>query len=156
MCQASASPSGTLPEEQALLQTAGPAVPAVHAFGFAIPMIATATAAALRLPAALRHLRLAAAHRPGADLDTLALPQRIMPVTGTDQSVRNLVQQGVANQVRAVALGEVNGQLDGLGVVPAEAQRSLAPIERERPMGKTILSQELEGQLAHGEAVLRK
>jgi hypothetical protein len=99
------------------------------------------------LPFAFRHVRLAASHRLGSNLQTLLLPDSIMTVFRPDQRMSNLVQEGIDNLFGAVPQHEEDAQFDGTAVINAEAQSALAAVEAEGPVGQAVRSQESQSQL---------
>jgi hypothetical protein len=69
-----------------------------------------------------------ATNRPAAEFEALALPDEIMTLTRTNQSVSNLVQDGVADFILDVVVHEVTRKLDGLAVVKTATAETLAVI----------------------------
>src|SRR5437879_4238921 len=88
---------------------------------------------AFRSPTAFGHFGLAAGIRPCADLQAFPLPNGIMPVTRPDQGVGNFVQDRVENFIWSIPLDQMDRQFNGLAVIQAQPQRSLAAVEAERP-----------------------
>lgn len=62
------------------------------------------------LTAGLRHVGVAAAHPPPADLDALPLPDPVVAVPGADQGVSDFVEDRVTTFVVRVPLDEVDRQ----------------------------------------------
>jgi hypothetical protein len=100
-------------------------------------------------PASFRHVSLATAFRSGTDPHALALPDSIVAVTWADQCVGNLVQEGVEDLIRAVALDQMDRQLNPAPLVNAQPQRLLEPVPAECPTAETVGCQELECNQAH-------
>src|SRR5439155_19328486 len=128
--------------------TAAPAKPSLHPFRLAMTIKTLLAAAAVRLPASFRHVRVAAAHRPSADLLTLPFPNFVVSMSGTDQRVGDLVQQRVVYFVQGIALDEVNRQLDGAALVEAHSHRAFASVEPERPAVQAVKGEQFQGEPA--------
>src|SRR4051812_45152732 len=95
--------------------------------------VAVPTRRTSRLPATLGHVSLATALGLRPDLDALLLPEGIVAMFGANESMSDLVQDGVADLLLGIAIDQVDRQLDGLLRVAAQAQGSLPLIEGERP-----------------------
>jgi hypothetical protein len=65
-----------------------------------------------------------------------------------DQSMSDLVQERVDNLRRTVTVHQVDGQLNGLLSIAAQAHRPLATVEGERPVVQAMLSHPFQGQTA--------
>src|SRR5262249_24854115 len=105
---------------------------AAHPLRPTVPVELLPAPVAAGVSPALRHVRLAAALRPGPDLGALPLPDGAVAVTGADESVGDLVQNGVEDVVHPVALDEMHGQLDRARLVEAHAEGSPAAVPAER------------------------
>ena len=136
------------PGQPSILGAAVPAVPASYLLRLAMPMKELAASAACSAPFPDGHIGVAAAHRPGSNLHASAFPDSIVPVTGSDKSVRDFVQDRVQDLFRTIPLHEVTRKLDRATIVHAQAQRLLAPVEAERPVVQSVANQELVGNLA--------
>jgi hypothetical protein len=66
----------------------------------------------------------------------------------TNQGMRNFMQNGVQDFGLVISPDEMNGQLDSAVAVQAQAQRPLAPVERERPARKAVEGKQLQGNPA--------
>jgi hypothetical protein len=99
-------------------------------------------------PSSRRHVGVPTPLGPGSDLDTFRLPDGIMPMSRADQSMSDLVQHGIDNRFPAITVHQVDGQLNGLLSIAAQAQRPLATVEGERPVVQAMLSDLLQGQTA--------
>src|SRR5439155_17000199 len=105
----------------------------------------------LRTPAPFRHVHVVAqALRLRADLATFLLPYRVMAVSAAGEGVRNLMQQRFPNCLLAVALDEVERQLDALEGVETESHLRLPPVERERPVVEAVCGQQLDRESVDG------
>ena len=120
-----------LPDQLAQIRAAISAEPAFNSLWFAVPMELPATTIAMTQPASLWHVGISTSYWLGANFDALSFPDRIVPMAGTDQSVGDLVQDGVPNLLVAVALHEIDRKFNGAPVEYAEAQRLLPAIERK-------------------------
>src|SRR5579871_471072 len=113
-------------------------------FGVQHPAAATAS-----LPTSGRHLDIEA--QPfwfTADLCALLFPDLVMPVSRTNQGMRDFVKQRIPHRNRAVALGEVKGQLNALGPIEAEPHGRLSPVEGKGPIVEVVDGQHLVGLCA--------
>jgi hypothetical protein len=90
-----------------------------------------ATGFALRSPAALGHFGRATAFRPCAEFQALSFPDDIVPVTGADQGMGNLVKDRIENFIWPIPLYQVDRKFNGLAVINAQPQRSLPLVETE-------------------------
>jgi hypothetical protein len=61
------------------------------------------------------------------------------------QRVRNLVPQGLGNRLGAIALDEIDGQLNTPWPVDAKPHCGFPPVEGKRPIRKTVAGQQLNG-----------
>lgn len=134
------------PNEAAEFWPARAAEPATHFLRLSVPLELPATCRTWSTPLAFGHFGLTASFWPSADLDALPFPDRIMAMLRPNQGVCNLVQDGVQNLFHSVPLHEVGGQLDGLALVHAQAERLLAFVEGKRPTPEIMRSHQFQGE----------
>lgn len=113
------------------------------------------TTATCRTPATAWHLHIIAATGFGfrADLAALRTPNRIVPMSGANECVRDLVEERVEDRVVGVAFGEVDRELDATGFVAMriEAHPGTANVrvEPELPGGQPVFREQSLGQFAN-------
>lgn len=70
-----------------------------------------------------------------------------MAVTGTNQGVGDLVQDGIEDLVGAIAIHQVDRQFDAFLGIATQAHGPFAAVEGKAPIVQAVLSHSLQGQL---------
>jgi predicted RNA-binding protein with RPS1 domain len=127
-----------LPGQLAIVWTTTLAEPAVTLLRPAVARIQGAARRTAGLPLTWGHVGLSAPGRGGPDLQAFAFPHVVVVVARPNQRMRDLVQDGVDNLLRAVTIDQVDRQFDRLGPIATHSHGPLGTIEVESPTMQTM------------------